>query len=506
MKKRFFFPIFWKFAIAIVAIVAIFGSINIYLIWSKVYQALETESQNRGHFISHSIAEQAVNPMLYADYITLQRLLNTARKIDSTVVYAFILDEHNNVLVHTFESGIPSKLITANLPGPNQPESVRLIQSEANPTILIQDTAVPILQGKLGTVRIGILERNIGKNVRNTTFIFVGMVVVFLTLGIIGALVFAKFIKNPVREISAASEELDFDRLQFHNLPRIRIREKLFGIWKAPIRAEDELDLLAEKFNGMIDRLENAYAELQTAHNSMIQSEKLAAVGTLSAGIAHEINNPLAGLQSCIRRLRQNPGNIQQNRFYLKMMEEAAGKIERVVKGLLDFTRQEEIKLKNIKVAETIEKALLLAAYNLEKARISVTKELAPNLPEISGSSNHLQQVFVNLLLNSIHAIRKKREDNPDTRQRIIISSRVENQWLKISVEDSGIGIPDGIKEKIFDPFFTTKPAGEGTGLGLSVCYNIIKAHGGKIETGDSPLGGARFTIVLPIQPKKGDN
>ncbi len=505
--KRFFFPLFWKFAIAIIAIVAVFGSINIFLIWSEVYTSLERESEKRARYISHYLASEMVNPLLYEDYILLQQMLQNVRNIDPTVEYAFILDRQNKVLVHTFDGGFPLQLITANVVSKGQAESIRLITPKGAEEKVIRDIAVPILQGKLGTIRVGLLEADIGRDVQKTIKILLTMVGIFLIIGLFGAFAFAKFITNPVHEISRVADNLDLDVLKLRSQPRVKIRGKLFGKWKLPIRATDELDQLAEKFNGMIERLENAYVELQKAHTSLIQSEKMASVGIFSSGIAHEINNPIAGLQNCIRRIMHDPTNIEQNQKYFVMMSEATDKIEKIVRELLEFTRKEQLSFKMINFAEIVEKALLLTAYNLEKSRVSITNELSPNLPEIPGSANHLQQVIVNLLLNAVDAIEENCRKNPDCSRKILITGNiVEENWLSFSVNDSGAGMTDQIREKIFDPFFTTKAAGKGTGLGLSVSFKIVQAHNGKFIVDSIPGAGTTMTILLPLTQKSDKN
>ncbi|RMH74511.1 MAG: sensor histidine kinase, partial [Calditrichaeota bacterium] len=389
---------------------------------------------------------------------------------------------------------------------PGDSVQMQFVVPKDAPEVLIRDIAVPILNGKLGTLRVGIREEALRTQVNRTIQVFLIMVGVFLSIGLVGAFAFARFINTPIQEISRIADRLDFDVLRQRSQPRIRIREKLLGMVRMPLRAEDELDVLAEKFNGMISRLEDAYTELQRANASLVQSEKLASVGTLAAGIAHEINNPIAGLQNCIRRIRRNPENMRQNEKYLTMMDEAIGKIERVIKGLLDYTRNEEMDFTELDIREVVEKALLLVAYPLEKHRVTVTREFPSQLPPVQGSFNHLEQVIVNLLLNSIHAIRERRQKDPHCPAKIVLSAGMENNKLRLSIQDTGAGIPPEHLGKIFDPFFTTKPVGEGTGLGLSVCYKIVQAHRGTIRVTSNVNRGTEVIIYLPtpVDPQPG--
>jgi two-component system NtrC family sensor kinase len=232
----------------------------------------------------------------------------------------------------------------------------------------------------------------------------------------------------------------------------------------------------------------------------LIQSEKLATVGTLTAGLAHEINNPVAGLQNCIRRIQNDPKNVEQNKKYLAMMENAVDKIEKVVGNLLNFTRNQNGDFISISISEIIENSLLLVSHRLEKLRISVTNNIAADLPMIRGNKNQLEQVMLNLFINSIDSIEEKISKHPDSERRLILSANRESDFVKIKIEDTGSGIPKNIMDKIFDPFFTTKSPGKGTGLGLSVVYNIIDAHQGQIYFESEEGKGTIVNLKLKVK------
>ncbi|RMH78556.1 MAG: two-component sensor histidine kinase, partial [Calditrichaeota bacterium] len=145
--KRFFVPLFWKFSLAIIAVVAVFGSINIYLIWDRVYAALQRESQKRGIYISRSLARQLVDPLLYEDYVTAQNLLVNIQNIDSTITYAFVVDPLDKVVLHTFEDGFPYQLLQVHDGAPGDSVQMQFVVPKDAPEVLIRDIAVPILNG-----------------------------------------------------------------------------------------------------------------------------------------------------------------------------------------------------------------------------------------------------------------------------------------------------------------------------------------------------------------------
>ncbi|MGB9664065.1 MAG: ATP-binding protein [Ignavibacteria bacterium] len=496
---KFKLPLFWKFSLAIITIVLIFGSINSILIYNNVQTALQTETEKRALFIARSIANQITSSILFEDYISLQNTISSIKEIDENIFYIFIADNKNNVLVHSFSTNFPSELIDANAVSENQSFNTQLLLLKDLNNEIILDVAVPILDGKIGLVRVGLKETSIIADVHKTVNIFWLMVAAFLSVGIIGAIVFAKFITKPIKAIQNVADNIELDQIGKKEIPQIRIREKFLDRIKMLFRAEDEIDILADKFNQMILRLDKAYRDLQNAQSTIIQSEKLATVGTLTAGLAHEINNPIAGLQNCIRRIQNDPSNVEQNIKYIKMMETAVDKIERVVGNLLNFTRKQSGDFISLSINEIVENSLLLVSHRLEKLRISITNNLSADLPKIKGNKNQLEQVVLNLLINAIDSIEEKNQLEPDCEKRIIFSAERENDFLKIYIQDTGKGIPKNLLEKIFDPFFTTKSPGKGTGLGLSVVYNIVEIHNGKIYFESEEGKGTTVNLHLPI-------
>lgn len=496
---KFKLPLFWKFSIAIIFIVIVFGSINSILIYNNVQSALQTETEKRALFIANSISHQIVSSLLFEDYVTLQNIINGIKEIDQNIDYIFIVDSKGNVVVHTFPINFPTQLLIANRIDDDQTFKTQLVKLKDKNEELILDVAVPILDGKIGNVRVGLRETSIQSDVQKTVNIFWIMVGVFLFFGIIGALVFANFITKPIKTIQNVADNIELSQIGKEQLPQIRIREKFLDRIKMLFRAEDEIDILADRFNQMIFRLDKAYRDLQNAQSNLIQSEKLATVGTLTAGLAHEINNPVAGLQNCIRRIQNDPNNLEQNKKYLAMMENAVDKIEKVVGNLLNFTRKQSGDFISISISEIIENSLLLVSHRLEKLRISVTNNIAADLPMIGGNKNQLEQVMLNLFINSIDSIEEKISKHPDSERRLILSASRESDFVKIRIEDTGSGIPKNIMDKIFDPFFTTKSPGKGTGLGLSVVYNIIDAHQGKIYFESEEGKGTIVNLHLKI-------
>ena len=325
------------------------------------------------------------------------------------------------------------------------------------------------------------------------------MVLFFLVLGIIAALVLSYIITSPVKAISSYASQVDFNSFDHESKNELLLEDELSVKLKNLFNLTDEIDILGITFNQMIDRLQSAYRELKEAQESLSQTEKMASVGTLAAGLAHEINIPLAGIRSCIRRINDKPENIRQNAEYISMMSEALGKIEKVVEGMLNFSRKQELVFTKTNVGNLIENSTTLIKFQLEKSQIILMQNASEQSVSINASPNHLEQVFVNVLLNSIDAINERKQIEPNLRGEISIKINQNIDEICIEFTDNGIGVPVDKVASIFDPFFTLKKIKQGTGLGLAVSYNIISSHNGQIIGRNEPLGGFTVSITLPL-------
>lgn len=233
-------------------------------------------------------------------------------------------------------------------------------------------------------------------------------------------------------------------------------------------------------------------SEEQRIQQQLRQSEKLAALGELVAGVAHELNNPLAGISAFAQLLMEDQLPVEQHDS-IRLIKREADRAVGVIRDLLLFSRKSGPTLAEVSVNEMVELTLRLRGYALRSAGIDVRLDLEPDLPPISGDAPRLQQVLLNLIVNAEHAL-----SHAELKRLVVRSTRNESTVVVI-VSDSGIGMDDATRERIFEPFFTTKPAGEGTGLGLSVSYGIVRAHGGHLYVESKPGVGTTFRLEFPV-------
>lgn len=231
----------------------------------------------------------------------------------------------------------------------------------------------------------------------------------------------------------------------------------------------------------------------------LTRQDKMASLGRVAAGIAHEIRNPLSGINIYLNTLKnyfRKGGNEEKVEEIMKQIQSASIKIESVIRRVMDFAKPSEPEMNLIDMNIPISEAISLTAVSLRKSGIEISTSLENNLPLIYADKHMMEEVFLNLLNNAAEAMKAMESD-----QKVIITSFAEDDHIIIEISDSGPGVPKKIQNEIFDPYFTTKH--EGTGIGLSFCYRIITDHGGSLTVSDSHLGGATFHIDIPVKDKK---
>lgn len=239
------------------------------------------------------------------------------------------------------------------------------------------------------------------------------------------------------------------------------------------------------------ERLTATMREMQTISAKLVQTERLAAVGQLAAGAAHEINNPLAIIYARVQLLELK----EEDQTKKKSLRQVMGQIERIsaiLTNLMNFARPVPPVFTRVDVGQVVEKTLSLAQAGLARQKIAVVRDTARDLPPIQGDPHQLEQVFLNLIINAEHAMEKGGTLTVTTRY------LPDADAVSVEVADTGVGIPKEYLDKVFDPFFTTKDEGKGTGLGLSTAYAIVSAHQGEIRVVSAPGSGARVAVTLP--------
>jgi two-component system NtrC family sensor kinase len=224
----------------------------------------------------------------------------------------------------------------------------------------------------------------------------------------------------------------------------------------------------------------------------LMESDRLAAVGELVAGVAHEVNNPLSSISAFAQLLLRDGGLTSQQRESIEVIKSETLRASQVVKDLLAFARRSEAQREPVDLNTVMSRTLRLRGYQFTSNKIGVETEFAPELPAVVGDARQLQQVCLNLVTNAIQAMSTLGGGT------LFATTRRDGDKVVLEMRDTGTGIPDVVRDHIFEPFFTTKGEGEGTGLGLSVSYGIVTAHGGTIEVANTSAAGTTFRVMLP--------
>ncbi|MCS6874230.1 MAG: ATP-binding protein [Pyrinomonadaceae bacterium] len=275
--------------------------------------------------------------------------------------------------------------------------------------------------------------------------------------------------------------------LQKITLAAIQVINGEYGTQVELRKTNDEIGILADAFNKMSQKMADDIERLRKLHEHLIQTEKLAAMGTLTAGIAHEINNPLASISSLIQIIQKNKNLDEDVKEKLKIILSQIMRIKQVTSDMMEFSRVRPSSRTLLNINSVLESSLRLVSFDKTFQKIEVKKEFDNFLPEVYADINQMQQVFLNILLNA--------RDAMPNGGKLTIKTLEEENFVVIEFTDTGIGIEKENLRKVFDPFFTTKS--KGTGLGLAVCYGIVTAHGGKIEA-QSDSGKTKFIVRLP--------
>ena len=320
------------------------------------------------------------------------------------------------------------------------------------------------------------------------------IIVFFLVLDILSMVVFGTYllsrrVARPLRRIVDRVDDLASGKYEPHEPERDQVYEIS--------RLEASFESMAAQLLENKRKLEQNLTSLREAQEGLVRSEKMATVGRLGAGLAHELGNPLGALSGFVHLLKRPDLPVATQLDFLERMESEINRMDEIIRSLLDFARPVKTVVGWVQVNRVVEDALALAEVQKWWKGLEVRVGLDDQLPEVMADSNRLIQVFLNLLENAGHAM--------DGTGLLTITSGRQGREVYVRVTDTGPGIAEGDREHIFDPFFSLKEPGQGTGLGLTVSQSIVMSLDGRIEVDSKPGQGATFTVWLPMDRNHGE-
>jgi two-component system NtrC family sensor kinase len=352
------------------------------------------------------------------------------------------------------------------------------------------------IDGKvIGVLYVGVLEKKFADLKKKAFWIFSAVTALGVVLAVIIGWGLAHAMASPIQRLKEGVEALtqgDFD-YDIH----VRSSDEIGSLAASFSRVRQELKDTYAKLQGKIEAadedLKRAYGELQEKQQQLVHAAKLASLGSLAAGVAHEINNPLGTILLYAQMTQEDlDEDVESCRENIGIIEKHATRAAGIVRNLLEFARKTDLEKRRIRINSILENVLSITNHQAELQQVEVEKALASDLPEIEGDTDKLRQVFINMVINALQVMPKG--------GRLTVKSAVtpDGTFAEVKISDTGCGIPKDKIDKVFDPFYTTKEAGKGTGLGLSVSHGIVEQHRGRIAVESEAGEGTTFTVLLP--------
>ncbi len=460
-----------KLAFPVATAILLTGAAAALAVDLAVHVSLEQELHRRSLATVAELAHRATPVVLEDDVVLLAHLTDDLSSRED-IAYAVIIGNDGEVRASSFPTGVPSDLVgifEQERTDPNDPLSYR---SEKG---TVRDFVAPMIDGKLGTVHLGVNQERVHHQASSLGRMTMALAALAALISGFLAILAAHRVTRPLRELSTVASRVGTAEPGSLALPK----------------PNDEVGDLARVFEDMLRRLEQKEEQVEIANRLVVQAERMAVVGTLSAGVAHEIGNPLHAARQFLEALRERPEATSR---YVGLLDLALTRIDKVITELLGYARERELELRKVEVPKVIDQAMELLRYDHRIRNVRLESEFVPGLPPAWIDADAVQQVLVNLVVNALDAMDGQGGIQITAAPRRDASGQ---RWVVISLADTGPGVPEDIVPRLFDPFFTTKEPGKGTGLGLSVSHQLVAAQGGRLEYAAQEGRGACFEIHL---------
>ncbi len=456
-----------KIIILTTTVVAMVGLLMMLSIRGTIINAFRGELEKKAISIAGNLSDRIADLIPLEDNFQITQAFNEVLIKEKDLEYIFVTDEKGSLFTHTFDDGPPEDLLSWN-PLTGKEMNVQLLETEKG---YIRDVGVKVFNNTKAELHVGIREdslRDTLNSMRSITLPIIGFVIL---MGMIASIFLSRLVTEPLNKF------VDFTKV---------LGRGEFGK-KVEVSSGDEIGELADSFNNLSMELKTVKEKMEEAYTytHLLQAEKLSSIGQISAGLAHELKNPLAALKMLFQAYKDQPDMTAED---AEVITGEIEKIDNILTRFLGFVKDKGTNFSNVNLNNLIDRVLNLATFDIQSRNIQVHRDMLETLPLVYADWALLEQVFLNLVLNAIEAMPEGGE--------IRISGKTDESFVEVMVWDRGSGIPDEMKKKILDPFFTTKET--GTGLGLSIAYNIVKTHGGRLYFSSSEKMGTVFTVRLP--------
>jgi len=483
-------PLRTRFMIYVTALLVGLVVLVLFLIEQREVRAIFEEQKDRGILTAEYIAQFNQNLFIFGDSEGVKEDLE--KRIDKNLIYVIFYDQNlkpfaaNEFIKNYYSIYADSKLDPEAKKGDYFLETKNIaVETKLGRYLRVMEIEVPIyVEGsptRFGSIKIGLSLEEMRAEELKTRLMLILIGCSGLLIGVGGAALMARRITKPLDKLVDGTVKIskgDFSQA-------------------IDIDTQDEIGELAQSFNEMSQQLQLTRKRMEAANRRLLQAEKLASIGRISASIAHEIRNPLTSVKLNIQKVMESEGLDDIDKEHLDISQEGIGHIENFIKELLNFTRVSELHLNYFFVEQIVDESIKMIRNTLKLKDVELTKEVQERLPQVLVDGDKIRQVLLNILHNACEAVDK---GGKITIALSLLKGR-RGQKVRIRISDNGPGIPKKDKENIFEPFYTTKST--GIGLGLANARKIIVQHKGSIYTVENEGSGACFDLLIPCEEEK---
>jgi signal transduction histidine kinase len=465
-------------SLSIIVLMAAIG----YWVVKRESRIMYDEIEKKGKLLAETLAIPMINDLIYEKLGLVEEgglidnyVTEMFGKEDLDLLYVAVIDADGKVISHndfreygkTYSDSLTMKALLAGETiiqrfhdGPSGHDAI--------------DVATPLSIGKKrwGTIKFAISLEKLEAEIQGVVTKVAAITLVMLAVALVAIVGLSRRFMGPITQMARTMEKAGTESLDV----------------RVDVKGRDEIAMLGQSFNDMIARIREANIELKKTHEKMYQSERLASIGVLASGVAHEINNPLGGMFNCVKMLEGRGADEEFRKQYLDLIREGLERIENTVGKMLLMSKKKEHEPTVVRVSDVIRDVHGLLDYRLQSGAIEYAEDLEDGLGVLINRQD-LHQVMLNLIINAVQAMKNG--------GRLRVGGYRNGSSVVVSVEDTGEGISEEHINRIFDPFFTTKQPGEGTGLGLWMTYEIIKSYVGDIAVSSKQGEGTVFTVTL---------
>jgi signal transduction histidine kinase len=471
--------------LSVIALLCALAASILFVIEKREVKAIFEEQESIGIVMAKNIANMIYSPLMQWDEEGIEESIEA--EIDDKLIYVVVYEKNRVAVgatrfIKEYEEIFNYSLLGQNVDKNSFFSERRNLKTQDSGQILrILEIEIPIFvtdsPDRWGSIKIGLSLEETRKEMQETRLMLLLIGGGGLLIGVMGAILLAQRITGPLKKLVDATVKISKGKLA----------------QRIEITSQDEIGNLAKSFNKMSRQLLLTRKKMEEANKKLLQAEKLASIGRISAGIAHEIRNPLTSVKLNIQKLYQSDNLNDVEKEHLNLSQEGIKYMEKSIKDLLDFTRASELNRAQFSIEQILDESIKMLADSLDLKKIVLEKNYPDESPQVLVDGDKLRQVFLNVLRNAYEAV----DEGGKISISVFLLKERPGKKIKVEISDNGSGIPEKDRDIIFEIFYTTKTT--GIGLGLAIARKILEQHNGSIRVDENMNKETLFEILIPV-------